>query len=318
MKLKNISLLLLTFGLITSIAGCKKDETPMDGREQAVALDKTVAQLEIDESVTVTASFDQGVTPARTYTWTVNDPEGVIAVDQQQGLSISVTAIQAGEAEIRYGSEDGTIYATCRVVVYGEEEGTIGIGEAPVFVAFGPNAAVDGWNSFIGDAQSAAGSSILDLIDADGAATGASITITEPFNGRNSDGVADAVLAFPIPSEVSSFSYFGNSGAEWQGKEIKQSTLVLSGLDAPKAYDFCFFGSRKGVGDNRETLYIVKGLDEQGAAINTSSNGSETACITGAQPAANGSFTIVVTAGPNNNNGNGFFYLSAMRVALGE
>lgn len=245
--------------------------------------------------------------------------EGIVQIDEQQGRSISLTAIETGEAELRYTSTDGEIYATCRIVVRSDEdEEPVGITDAPVFIAFGPNEPVAGWNSFIGEQQSAAGSAIMDLIDQDGNATGVSITITEPFNGRNGDGVREVLTEFNIPIQVATYSYYGNSGAPWQGKEIKQSTLVLAGLDASTTYDFCFFGSRRNVSDNRETRYIVKGAEEKTASINTSNNASDLACVQAIKPTANGTITIVVTAGPNNNNGNGFFYLNAMRILRSE
>ena len=319
MKLKHFCFFLLSIGLIACLFGCNKDdESSIDNREQIVELDKTVVQAKLDDVVTINARFAQGVSPSRSYAWEISNPNGVVEIQENKSNSISLKVLKDGEAEIRYTSDDKTIYATCRIIVYSDviEEG--GITEIPVRVAFGPNQDVEGWNCFIGDAQSAAGSSILDLMDIEGTSTGVSATITEAFNGRNSDGVADVSLTFPVPSTVSSFSYFGNSGAAWLGKEIKQSTVKLTGLNPDASYDFAFFGSRKGVSDNRETLFIVKGFEEKSAAINTSANASSTALVGGNRPSEDGSLSIVITAGPNNNNGNGFFYFSAMQITRSE
>ena len=52
------------------------------------------------------------------------------------------------------------------------------------------------------------------------------------------------------------------------------------------------------MGDNRETLFIVKGANEESAAQNTSSNRDKTVCVENVRPNNNGEIFITITAGP--------------------
>lgn len=317
MKQKIFNLTVLIFCTLVGVLSCNKSDDSFDPREQFVTLDKPVAQLEIGEGLTLSALFGEGVTPSRTYEWSVDNGD-VVQIGESSASSLSLVALQGGVAIVKYGSTDGQIYATSRVVVRGDEEEQIGLIDAPVFIAFGADNQFEGWNVFVGGNNHMAGTTLPDLVDQDGQSSGVSMTITERFNGRNAVGVSQTNTPFNMPEGISRFSYFGNSGAPWSGLEIKQSTLVLLGLDPDKEHDFCFFGSRASVSNNRETDYIVKGAEEKTARLNTSSNASEIACVQGIKPESNGVITIVVTAGPNNNDTNGFYYLNAMRITLSE
>lgn len=199
-----------------------------------------------------------------------------------------------------------------------KSEGVSGNLTSPVFVSFGMSNPVDGWNGLLGGDNYQAGKSIPNLADKDGKGTGISLVLTEPFSGRNEAGEATTSTDMEIPSEISRYSYYGNFRGVWEGKEIRQGSFKLTGLNKDKKYNFCFFGSRGGVGDNRETAYIVKGENQVTAYLNTSSNKDKTACVNDIQPNANGEITITVTAGPNNNNGSGFFYINAMQISAAE
>ncbi len=184
----------------------------------------------------------------------------------------------------------------------------------PVLIGFGMNGNAVGWNGFMGE-SGGVGSMLNNLKEQSGRATGVNITITERFNGRNGSGENNiAVPGWAIPNQVSSGSFYGNSKGEWNGILIKQSTLKMTNLNPDKKYDFCFYGVRCCVGDNRETAFIVKGANEKTALLNTSGNKTKSACVEGVQPNEAGELTIVVTAGPNNNNGPGFFYISALKM----
>lgn len=188
----------------------------------------------------------------------------------------------------------------------------------PVFIGFGMNGNADGWNGFMGE-NGGVGAIVNNLKEQGGRATGINISITERFNGRNGSGENNvAVPGWAIPNEVSSGSFYGNSKGEWNGVLIKQSTLKMTNLNPDKKYDFCFFGVRCCVGDNRETSYTVKGANEKTTLLNTSSNKSESACVEEVQPNEAGELTIVVTEGPNNNNGSGFYYISALKMTASK
>src|SRR5690606_10125787 len=118
-----------------------------------------------------------------------------------------------------------------------------------VLLDFGNNAAADHWNqinSFL------AGTSI-NLKDSIGSYVGIKLTITERFNGVNTDGPTTSTTPLNMPSTVSRYSYFGNSKSIFGGMIITQSKFELTGLDKDLNYDITYFGSRGNVTDNRET-----------------------------------------------------------------
>ncbi|NGM67185.1 DUF4886 domain-containing protein [Sphingobacterium sp. SGR-19] len=197
-----------------------------------------------------------------------------------------------------------------------QDAGGSGISTTPVFVGFGFNNATAGWNGFMGANSYLEGETITNLKDANENYTGVSMTIVEGFNGRNANGEKSTTTDMNIPTEVSSYSYFGNSKAVFSGKTIVQSVLRVSGLDKTKKYNFCFFGTRSGVGagDNREAKYIVKGENEIVSRLDASNNTTKTACSNAVQPDSNGEITITVTSGENNTNSTGFFYINAVRI----
>lgn len=195
--------------------------------------------------------------------------------------------------------------------------GGSGILTKPVFIGFGFDTATDGWNGFLGANSYVTGELIANLKDAENSYTGLSIAIEEGFNGRNATGEKSTTTDMNIPGHISSYSYFGNPKAPFSGKLIEKSVLRLSGFDKTKKYDFCFFGSRAGVaaGDNREAKYIVKGKNEAIALLNGANNKTNTACADAISPNDNGEITITITAGENNTNSNGFYYINAIRIA---
>src|SRR5690606_32463399 len=201
-----------------------------------------------------------------------------------------------------------------------QDGGGTGVLTKPVFVGFGFNDAIAGWNGFMGANSYLAGESLANLKDEEGNYTGVSITIVEGFNGRNANGEKNTTTDMNIPSEVSSYSYFGNSKKVFSGKTIVQSTLRLSGLNKTKKYNFCFFGTRSdvGAGDNREAKYIVKGENEVVSYLDASNNMTKTACSNAVQPDNKGEITITITSGENNTNTTGFFYINAIRIATAD
>ncbi len=172
-----------------------------------------------------------------------------------------------------------------------------------------------GWNSLV-LAQRVDGS-IPDLKDKNGNATGISLNVIERFNGSNSNGAASTTTALNMPSGVSTNSFFGNSRAVHDGILVPKSVVKFSGLNKDKTYEFCFFGSRTGVSDNRETQYTCKGSNEVSVLINTANNSTNMACAQAVKPNSGGEIELTVTVGPNNNNTTGFYYINALRITPG-
>ncbi|SOD11775.1 DUF4886 domain-containing protein [Pedobacter xixiisoli] len=180
-----------------------------------------------------------------------------------------------------------------------------------ILINFGGNNATE-WNTV---PQYTAGTTVASLKDQVGANTNFSVTIVEGFNNRNQSGPTATTTTFNMPSSVSSDSYYGNSKAVWESKSVTQSVVKLTGLNTAKKYSFCFFGSRANSGnENRETKYTVKGTNEVIALLDAANNTANIACAEQVMPNAAGEITITITAGSNNNNSYGFYYINALQL----
>lgn len=184
----------------------------------------------------------------------------------------------------------------------------------PIYIAFGAGTSVPGWNRLSG---ALAGTTLNNVKDSDGNTTPVGLTVTERFNADNTSGEGTTTTDFNMPSSVSTVNFYGNSKASFGGLLVTQSTLRITGLDKTKKYTLCYYGSRSGVTDNRETAYIAKGKNEAKAYLNASKNTSSIACTENVEPTDDGEITVTITAGPNNNNSTGFYYIAAMRISPG-
>lgn len=190
------------------------------------------------------------------------------------------------------------------------EAGPLG---APIYINFGQNDAPK-WNK-VGHLE---GSTVPNLKDENDDYTNISITITERFSGMNSNGEKETTTEFDMPSSISGQSYFGNSKGVWDGIEIRQSQFKLSGLNKNATFNLCFFASRGGVNDNRETKYIVSGENSKTVNLNTTKNKTNIVCAENIKPDTNGDIIVTVSAGDNNDNAYGFYFLGAMRLTKAE
>jgi len=156
---------------------------------------------------------------------------------------------------------------------------------------------------------------LANTIDSSGAGTGIGASVSGFFNGANFDGTqaptGAATMFATSATRDSAFTHTGFWGNPGVLNPLGQ--VVFTGLDNSSVYEFSIFGSRMGVGDNRETLYKAIGSNSGQAVLNTSNNVGNIATIAGIAPAA-GTITLTVEKGPNNNNGTGFAYLGALRV----
>lgn len=90
-------------------------------------------------------------------------------------------------------------------------------------------------------------------------------------------------------------------------------SFQLTGLDPATAYTLTFYGSRNAT-DNRETEYKVTGSNESIIYLNVAGNIDSTAIAENMKPASDGTITINIAPGPNNDNGNHFTYLGALQI----
>ena len=179
--------------------------------------------------------------------------------------------------------------------------------ENPVLVDFGLwlsghpfNNLKDPW-----DPRSDLAAPVLNMIDDKGNNTGFALAITDGFSAVNDLGAWGNTLGLPDPVAVDAF---------WGDMWMPDGQITLSNLNKSDKYDLVFYGSRRDVGDNRETIYEVKGANSGSASLNTSNNKSEVAVVTGITPDAEGNISILTKAGPNNNTPERFYYLNTMIV----
>ena len=161
---------------------------------------------------------------------------------------------------------------------------------------------VAGWNNITSVNLNGATVSLVDHQTQ--TASGLSLTFTSNFFATNGDGSVTAVGDFPATTVRDSFYHSGSA----------TPTLVLSGFDPARVYTFTFMASRAGVNDARVARYTLTGANTQWTTLNASNNSSQTAQLTGLSPAANGTFTLVVSADATNTNSSQFFYLGGMKI----
>lgn len=183
----------------------------------------------------------------------------------------------------------------------------------PAYINFGGNSGIPSmWNSL---GSYTAGGAIPILHDEEGNATTASLKVTMRFNGANGDGPTTTTTSMNIPSTVSSDSYYGNAKKEWGGINVPESQFNIEGLDPDKEYDLCFFSGRMNVSDNRETKFTIKGQNQKTIYLNAANNSTQTVCADKIKPDGEGTISVNLTIGENNNNEYGFYYINAMKIS---
>lgn len=166
----------------------------------------------------------------------------------------------------------------------------------------------------VGDAL-AHGGQLNQLVKQDKVKTTAGLSIVQGFNGLNTNGTTAPSSTIGFDAGATSDSFYGND-VSFGGTVAPTVTLAIVGLDPTRRYDLKFFASRMSSGgDIRETKYSASGVNSGSVLLNASENTSKVGLIAGIQPSANGSITIDLSKGPNNNNHYGFFYLGAMSIA---
>ncbi len=180
-----------------------------------------------------------------------------------------------------------------------------------VFIDFGNADAGAGWNG-LGNAAEA---SIADAIDSTGAPTGIGIAIpvSDGFTGVNNNGATGTGI---YPDFAPRDSFCGNADAVFGTSPINPSaTVELTGLTVGTPYNFTFYASRGGVGDNRSTRYTLTGTGpSMFAELDAANNTTNTVSIFGVLPDPAGAINLVVSEGTANTNGTGFYYIGALEI----
>lgn len=168
------------------------------------------------------------------------------------------------------------------------------------------------WNNVVQSSLSQTGMTV-NLINSDGGATGAVLTVTDAFNNVNTGGTAAPDASLPFPGTATADSFFGNHVA-FGGATEPTGGVEFTGLDPAKYYSFQVFASRMSVTNIREATYTFTGTNTLAANLDASNNTSNLAKIYNVLPDASGKITLSVQKGPNNNDGSGFYYLGAIKM----
>lgn len=182
----------------------------------------------------------------------------------------------------------------------------------PVNIDFGSTATPSPWNNLSATLE---GTSLTGLTDMEGNVTSVSITINDSFGGINTNGPTSTTTSLSLPANATRDSFWGNAAGVFSNKSEKTGGFLISGLKLSQAYDFHLFASRTGSSDNRETYFTVTGKVEQTLLLNASNNTSTMASFSSVLPADDGTVTIKMGAGANNNNEYRFFYINSMTIA---
>ena len=153
------------------------------------------------------------------------------------------------------------------------------------------------------------------ITDANGNATGITLTSTNAFVGTNTNGPAYTTTNMLMPSGVSQSCMWGYAAETFGSQKPKSScTLTLGHMNANLKYDLTFFASRQDCQDWRETIFILQGDKVYTGGVEAANNISHTAHINNVRPTADGKIIITIAPGDRNNNKNKFYYLNAMTV----
>ncbi len=177
---------------------------------------------------------------------------------------------------------------------------------SPVKIDFGYNNAADPvWNIF---SSHATGSYMNYLRNANISETPIKLLIATGFTGTNSNGPSSTSTVLNMHGNVSYDSFYSD------GLNLAQGVIEIQNLHVYSPHKFTFFGSRAGVSDNRETVYEVVGNNKNSAALNPSGNTTAVALVSGIYPKSDGSVSIIVKPGVNNNNSNKYYYINALQI----
>lgn len=181
-----------------------------------------------------------------------------------------------------------------------------------IFIDFGgggQTTTVAGWNNVTNVSAMASAASLFDINSQ--VASGITYQITDGFYATNGQGASTAVGEFPLSATRDSF-YGDNTNAP-------TASITFAGFDPSKQYTFTFFASRAATSEDRSALYSLTGEATSSAALNPSSNETNTVSITAITPNENGLLILDISKHPTLNvSSSGFFYLNAMKIEVAQ
>ncbi len=149
-----------------------------------------------------------------------------------------------------------------------------------------------------------------DLLDSNNLSTGISLSMTDNMLSTNSAGTDSG----PYPSGATRDSFFGLTGTFGGYTEDGQGVFEFNQCDPEKAYTFRIFTSRIGDSENRETRYTLSGTNSLTGDLAISQNTSNNLELADIRPTAGGKVTLTISAGPNNDHDDQFYYLGLIEI----
>ncbi len=156
------------------------------------------------------------------------------------------------------------------------------------------------------------------LVDALTNSTGIRATVKTRLNGSNTNASSSPTGDAAEFAPAGSNSAFGHTSVFNGTQPILFGEVVFSNMNPAVAYTFTFYASRMSASNIRDARYVVAGANSGETVLNASNNSSETVTVADIFPDADGVVTLRIELGPDNNDGNGFFYITAMKFVYAE
>ncbi|MCX6308007.1 MAG: hypothetical protein NTY32_03930, partial [Bacteroidia bacterium] len=181
-----------------------------------------------------------------------------------------------------------------------EEASTTPAAFSPFYINFGPTA-VTGWNTLTSYAT--AGAPLNNLVDAAGNASNINLKITTSFSGIiGTTGMGSTTTDLNMPDDVSKSNIY---------KTAAGGAFSITGLDATKKYKFSIFGSRGGLTEARDVVYVLNDLAASTVTLDVANNATNLAVLNNIMPKADGSLICTLNFGTNNTT---YTYINALKI----
>lgn len=192
-----------------------------------------------------------------------------------------------------------------------EEKDNDKILQKPILIDFGSIVSASPWNNL----TSVSSTTNVNLFDTEGSPTGIKIQVSDPFGGINTSGESAVISTRDMPESVTKDSFWGNTGDPFESRNEKTGGFIVSSLNKKMKYSFTFFSSITNTSNNRETQFTIMGkTNSRTVTLDAALNKTSTVSVENIEPDENGTVSISVTSGSNNNNVNGFFYVNALII----
>ncbi|MFK8054508.1 MAG: GDSL-type esterase/lipase family protein [Saprospiraceae bacterium] len=160
----------------------------------------------------------------------------------------------------------------------------------------------------------------LDIPATNGCDNFLEVVIVDDFSGVNNSGTQQADPSLNFPPSLSGDSFFGHTGM-FNGVTNPTAAIEVRGIPSfSESVEFSLFASRIGSG-NRQTCYTFYGQDTIQVCLDPNNNVDQVVEVTTGpieiDSLGKGLVRIEMTAGPENDTPEGFFYLGGLTIRHG-